>query len=67
MIHTIRTFSLSGESIHEKTFETAEKAYECYLDIIVYLKKTLPKGFGVNVVRFKNEKVVTMETVIGTK
>lgn len=67
MTNAVRTFNLSGKFIHEETFETAEKAYEFYLDTIDNLKRTLPKGFGVNVVRFRNEKVMTMETVIGTK
>lgn len=52
--------------MYEEHFETAEKAYEKYCDIIENAKKELPKGYSVNVVRFNNEKVMTMETVIGT-
>ena len=66
MKHAVRTYNLSGKFIHEVHFETAEKAYEHYCDTIENLKKELPKGYGVNVVRFKNEKVMSMETVIGT-
>ena len=52
--------------MYEEHFETAEKAYEKYCDIIENAKKELPKGYGVKVVRFNNEKVMTMETVIDT-
>ena len=66
MNHAVRTYNLSGKFMYEEHFETAEKAYEHYCDTIENLKKELPKGYGVNVVRFKNEKVMSMETVIGT-
>ena len=67
MNHVVRTYNLSGKFIREAHFETAEKAYEDYRNTIENLKKELPKGYGVNVVRFKNEKVMAMETVIGTR
>ena len=66
MTHAVRTYNLSGKFIHESFFETAEKAYENYRDTIKNLKKQLPKGYGVTVVRFNNERVMTQETVIGT-
>ena len=66
MNHAVRTYNLSGKFMSESHFETAEKAYEEYCDIIDNAKKTLPKGYGVTVVRFKDEKVMSMETVEGT-
>ena len=53
--------------MYEAKFETAEKAYEEYVDIIDNLKRTLPKGYGVTVVRFNTERVMAQQTVIGTK
>lgn len=67
MKHAVRTFNLSGKFMYEAKFETAEKAYEEYVDIIDNLKRTLPKGYGVTVVRFNTERVMTQQTVIGTK
>ena len=67
MKHAVRTFNLSGKFIWEDSFETAEKAYEEYVDTIENLKRNLPKGQGVIVVRFNNEKVMTQETIIGTR
>ena len=51
----------------EGKFETAEKAYAEYVDTIENLKRTLPKGYGVTVVRFNGERVMTQETIIGEK
>lgn len=67
MKHAVRTYNLSGKFIQEAHFETAEKAYEDYRNTIENLKRTLPKGYGITVVRFNNERVMTQETVIGTK
>lgn len=64
--HFVRTYNLSGKFIHEEEHETAEKAYAYYLDTIDNLKRTLPKGFGVTVVRFNGDRVMTAETIIGT-
>lgn len=63
MKHTVRTYNLSGKFMYESHFETAEKAYAEYLDIIENAKKNLPKGFGITVVRFIDEKVMATETV----
>ena len=52
--------------MYEEHFATAEKAYEGYVDIIENMKRNLPKGFGVTVVRFSDGKAMTSETVIGT-
>lgn len=66
MNHAVRTYKLTGEFISESCFETAEKAYEEYCDIIDNMKRNLPRGFGVIVVRFNNERMMTQETIIGT-
>lgn len=66
MKNVVRTFNLSGKFMYEEHFPTPEKAYEGYVDIIENMKRNLPKGFGVTVVRFSDEKAMTSETVIGT-
>lgn len=67
MKHAVRTFNLSGKFMWEGKFETAEKAYAEYVDTIENLKRTLPKGYGVTVVRFNGDRVMTQETIIGEK
>ena len=66
MKNVVRTFNLSGKFMYEEHFSTPEKAYKGYVDIIENMKRNLPKGFGVTVVRFSDEMVMTTETVIGT-
>ena len=66
MKNVVRTFNLSGKFMYEEHFSTPEKAYEGYVDIIENMKRNLPKGFGVTVVRFSDETPMTSETVIGT-
>lgn len=67
MKHTVRTYNLSGKFMYESNFVTAEAAYKEYTEIIENLKKTLPKGYGATVVRFRDGKPMTQETVIGEK
>lgn len=50
--------------MYESHFETAEKAYAEYLNIIENAKKELPAGYGVTVVRFRDEKIMATETVV---
>jgi hypothetical protein len=64
MTHTVRTFNLSGKFMYEKNFLTAEDAYKEYTEIIENLKKTLHAGYGVTVVRYRDDKPMTMETVV---
>ena len=66
MKNVVRTFNLSGKFMYEEHFPTPEKAYEGYVDIIENMKRNLPKGFGVTVVRFDDEMVMSSDTVIGT-
>ena len=63
MKHVVRTYNLSGKFMSESHFETAEKAYAEYLDIIENANKNLPAGYGVTVVRYRDEKVMAMETI----
>lgn len=67
MSHAVRTYNVNGEFIYESHFETAEKAYEEYCDIIDNLKRTLPAGHVIHVARFRNERMMTHEQIIGTK
>lgn len=66
MKNVVRTYNLSGKFMYEEHFPTPEKAYEGYVDIIENMKRNLPKGFGVTVVRFRDGIAMTSETVIGT-
>lgn len=63
--HYVRTYNLSGHMMYEAEFVNADLAYKEYLEIINNMKRTLPEGYGVNVIRFKNEYVMCMQTVIG--
>ena len=66
MEHAVKTYNLNGKFMYESQFVNAEETYKEYCDIIENAKKTLPKGYGVTVVRFKYGKVMTIETVVGT-
>lgn len=66
MTHAVKTFGDTGKLIYEESFETAEQAYEFYLETIDNLSTRLPVGHSVTVARFKNEKVMTMEVIDGT-
>lgn len=65
MMNVVRTYNLEGNLLYEAAFETAEKAYAEYKGIIENLKKRLPKCYAVMVVRFRNERVMSKETVVG--
>lgn len=65
MNHAVRTFKPNGTLIYESKFETAEKAYEEYCDIIDNLTKNLPKGQIVIVTRFNNNRMMTQRTIAG--
>lgn len=64
MKHTVRTYNLSGKFMYERNFATAEEAYKEYKDIISNANETLPAGYGITVVRFRDEKVMATETVV---
>ncbi len=63
MKNTVRTYNLSGKFMYERNFEKDTDAYKEYLDIIDNAKRTLPSGFGITVVRLKDDKVMAMETI----
>lgn len=64
--HVVRTFDKSGKMIYETFFETAEKAYEEYVDIIENEKKNLPYGKELIVTRFAYGMLMCRETIKGT-
>ena len=66
MKHIVMTFDLSGKFINGNRFETAEKAYNEYIDVIDNLKRNLPKGFCVQVVRCIDDAIMAIEIVEGT-
>lgn len=65
MKNTVRTYNmLTGKLLYERNFIKDADAYKEYLDIIGNAKKTLPNGFGITVVRLKDDKVMTIKTII---
>ena len=66
MKHIVMTFDLSGKFIKGDRFETAEKAYNEYMNIIDTARKVLPIGSGIQVVRLVDDAVMAIETVKGT-
>lgn len=62
-IHAVRTYDMNGKMLYEEHFETAEKAYYEYVAIIKYIKNYGVPGISVIVARFRNDMVMTMETV----
>lgn len=64
--HVVRTFDKSGKMIYESFFETAEKAYEEYVDIIENEKENLPYGRELIVARFADGILMSRETIKGT-
>ena len=53
--HTVRTYDKAGKLLYEANFKTAEAAYGEYKAILSNLRKTLPDGGWVRVVRFRDE------------
>lgn len=64
--HVVRTFDKNGKMVYEDFFETAEKAYEEYVDIIENEKKNLPYGKELIVTRFAYGMLMCRETIKGT-
>lgn len=60
------TFNNEGKVLYRDYFPTAERAYEEYVAIIGVLKRRLSKGEVVNVARYRDGSVMTVETVEGT-
>ena len=58
--HAVRTFDENGNMVYEAHFETAEKAYAEYVDIIENLKEYGVPGRYVTVVRYRDNRVMTM-------
>ncbi len=68
MKEVVRVFSKNtGKMTYEEEFKTAERAYDEYKEIIRVLKKSLPSGKTDIVVRYSDEHVMAMETIVGTK
>ena len=65
MCHAVRTYNESGDLVYEANFSTAEAAYTVYCDIIESMKKTLPAGHTILVARFKNNKMMTCQRIVG--
>ena len=64
--HVVRTFDKNGKMVYESFFETAEKAYDEYVDIIENSKENLPHGEELTVVRFADGRIMCSETIKGT-
>lgn len=64
--HVVRTFDKNGKMVYESFFETAEKAYDEYVDIIENSKENLPHGEELTVVRYADGRIMCSETIKGT-
>lgn len=67
MKHEVITLNAYGETLYSEKFDTVDKAYNEYTDIIRILSATLPKGHEVTVVRSNEGLIMTMKTIHGTK
>ena len=66
MKNRVATANRKNEIISIEDFSTPEAAYDYYKDSIRILKKHLPKGETVTVIRFREGAIMAMETVVGT-
>ena len=64
--HAVRTFDKSGKMVYEDFFETAEKAYDEYADIIENSKENLPQGEELTVIRYADGRIMCSKTIKGT-
>lgn len=66
-MNTIKTFNASGKCMHTEHFCNADESYKEYKEIIKNLLVHLPCGYLCTVVRYKDDKIMAMQTVTGTK
>ena len=52
--------------VYEYFFDTSEKAYDKYVDIVENSKETLPFGEEITVVRYEAERIICIDTIKGT-
>ena len=64
--HYVRIFDKSGKMVYEYFFDTSEKAYDKYVDIVENSKETLPFGEELTVVRYEAERIISIDTIKGT-
>ena len=62
----VATINDNYKVLSMENYPTAEAAYEAWVEAIRILKKHLPKGETVTVIRYRWNQVMTMETVVGT-
>lgn len=68
MTHIIRMYNGNNPfPFYQESFKTAADAYAAYVKAIEDLKKNLIAGHEVAVARFNEERMMTIETVTGTK
>ena len=64
--HVVRTFDKNGKMVYESFFDTAEKAYDDYVDIIENSEENLPYGEELTVVRYADGRIMCIERIKGT-
>lgn len=66
-MNTIKTFNASGKCMYTGHFCNADDAYKEYKEIIKNMSAQLPCGYSCTIVRYKNDEIMAMQTVTGTK
>lgn len=63
--HAVKTYTLSGHGVYFNYFYSAEEAHKEYTEIVENLKEHLPIGYGITVIRFRDNQIMAEETIIG--
>ena len=64
--YAVRTFEKNGKMVYEDFFDTSEKAYDKYVDIVENSKDNLPYGEELSVVCYADRKVTHSDIIKGT-
>ena len=66
MLHEVKTYS-SGKMMYWERYDTAQKAYKAYTEIVENLTRNLPKGRSTIVTRWSDGDLMNETTVSGIK
>ena len=65
MKHIVRTYNKDSRCVYENYHQTAETAYEEYMENIRLIKKFIRKGEQFTVARINDGQIMTLETIKG--
>ena len=65
MKHSVRTYNQDYKCVYENFHQTAESAYQEYVENIRLIKKNIRKGEHVTVARINDGRIMTLETIKG--